>query len=100
MWLVELIYLVVELRLGQFLLLNIFRVVQDLRVLAVLGDELDERTDEGANGAAVARQDGLVLKDRRNLQKMGRVLEYLSPGAGELIGREAASSRLSLSKRE
>ena len=76
MWLVGLIYLVVELRLGQFLLLNIFRVVQDFRVLAVLGDQLDERTDEGANGAAVARQDGLVLKDRRNLQKMGRVLEY------------------------
>ena len=68
-------YLVVELGLGQFLLLNILRVVQDLRVLAVLGDELDEGTDEGANGTAVAGQNSLVLKNCRNLEVMSQLLE-------------------------
>ena len=62
------IYLVVELGLGQLLLLDVLGVVQDLRVLAVLGDELDEGADKGANGAPVARQDGFVLQDRRYLE--------------------------------
>jgi len=58
----------VELGLGQLLLLDVLGVVQDLRVLAVLGDELDEGADKGANGAPVARQDGFVLQDRRYLE--------------------------------